>query len=225
MAVVSGAGLIGCLTILPAGKPPAADKKFYLPVIFKNYIYCIKHPAFINYAIVRAISNSAAFSFITASPFIFTQIYGLSKKQFGFVFSGFAIGIIATGILNTRLLKHFEVQKITKLAMMCQLVTGLIMIIVLYFNGPFAVLLALIFIFLAMLGLILPNTTSLYIGAIPSFSGSASALVGAVSYLSAFLITSILSILYNGTAYPMILMMYCCAVVAYLCLQHKHLER
>lgn len=225
MAVVSGAGLIGCLTILPAGKPPASDQKFYLPVIFKNYIYCVRHPAFINYAVVRAISNSAAFSFITASPFVFTQLYALSKKQFGFVFSGFAIGIIATGILNTRLLKHFEVQKITKFAMMCQLVTGLIMIIVLYFNGPFAVLLALIFIFLSMLGLILPNTTSLYIGAIPSFSGSASALIGAVSYLSAFLITSILSILYNGTAYPMILMMYCCAVVAYLCLQHKNLAR
>jgi DHA1 family bicyclomycin/chloramphenicol resistance-like MFS transporter len=171
---------------------------------------------------VRAISNSAAFSFVTASPFVLIQIYGLSEKQFGFVFSGLALGIIITGILNTKLLKHFEVQKIAKFAIACQLITGLMMVSGLYFHGPFLVLLALIFIFMSMLGLILPNTTSLYIGAIPSFSGSASALVGAISYLSAFLITSALGLLYNQTAYPMILMMWFCAVLAYLCLRHKN---
>nr|WP_068890036.1 multidrug effflux MFS transporter [Pedobacter panaciterrae] len=223
MAVVSGIGLLGCLTVLPAGKPAADDKKLNFSLIFKNYIYCIKHPSFINYALVRAISNSAAFSFITASPFIFTEIYSLSKKQFGFVFSGLAIGIIFSGILNTKLLKHFEVQKITKFAIACQLITGLIMLLVIYINGPFAILVVLIFIFLSMLGLILPNTTSLYIGAIPSFSGSASALIGAISYLSAFLITSVLSLLYNSTAYPMVLMMCFCAVMAFLCLKHKNL--
>ncbi|MGY0038309.1 hypothetical protein [Pedobacter sp. NJ-S-72] len=62
----------------------------------------------------------------------------------------------------------------------------------------------------------------MYIGAIPSFSGSASALVGAMSYLSAFLITSALGLFYNQTAYPMILMMWFCAIVAYLCLRHKN---
>ncbi|WP_214229077.1 multidrug effflux MFS transporter [Pedobacter sp. B4-66] len=222
MAVVSGLGLVGCLTVLPAGKAASDNKRLNVSGILNSYSYCLKHPAFINYALVRAISNSAAFSFITASPFIFTQIYGLSKKQFGFVFSALAIGIISTGILNTKLLKHFEVQKITKLAITCQLVTGLMLIITLYFNGSFPVLLGLIFIFLSMLGLILPNTTSLYIGSIPSFSGSASALVGALSYLSAFLITSVLSLLYNSTAYPMILMMCFCAVLAHLCLKHKN---
>ena len=182
MAIVSGIGLAGCLTVLPAGKPAINDKKLHLSVLLKNYIYCIKHPAFVNYALVRAISNSAAFSFVTASPFVLIQIYDLSEKQFGFVFSGLALGIITTGILNTKLLKHFEVQKIAKFAITCQLITGLMMVIALYFHGPFLVLLSLIFIFMSMLGLILPNTTSLYIGAIPSFSGSASALVGAISF-------------------------------------------
>lgn len=224
MAAISGVGLIGCLTVLPDGKPALENKKLNLPAIRTAYIHCIKNPAFINYALVRAISNSAAFSFITASPFVFTQLYSLSKKQFGFMFSGFAVGIICTGILNTYLLKHFQIRTISKFAILLQLIAGAGVILILYFNGPLSILLGMLFLFLAMLGLILPNTTALYIGALPAFSGSASALVGAMSYLSAFLVTALLSLLHNDTAYPMILMMWSCAMLAFLCLHYKNIK-
>lgn len=218
MAIVSGIGLLGCLTVLPAGKLPLANKQLNFPLISKTYVYCIRHPAFINYALVRSLSNSAAFSFVTASPFVFTQLYSLGKKQFGFVFSGLAVGIICIGLLNTRLLRFYEVQKITRFAISSQLITGLLLLAAVYFNGPLWVLLALVFAFLSMLGLILPNTTALYISALPAYSGAASALIGAISYLSAFLITSLLSVLHNNTAYPMLLMMWCCAILAFTCL-------
>lgn len=222
MAIVSGVGLIGCLTVLPAGKLALENKQLNFPAIQKNYLYCIKHPAFINYALVRSISNSAAFSFVTASPFVLTQLYALTKKQFGFVFSGLAVGIICMGILNTRLLKYYEVQKITRFAIISQLIVGLLLLTVVYCNGPLPVLLGLVFVFLSMLGLILPNSTALYIGAIPAFSGAASALIGSMSYLSAFLITSLLSVLHNNTAYPMLLMMCSCATLALICLNFNN---
>ncbi len=221
MAIVSGVGLSGCLTILPAGKLPVKNKQLNFPEIRKNYRRCIQHPAFINAALVRSISNSAAFSFVTASPFVLTQLYSLSKRQFGFVFSGMAIGIIFMGILNTRLLKQFEVRTITKSAIVFQIMIGLMLIMTVYFKAPLPLLLILIFMFLSMLGLILPNATALYIGALPSISGSASALIGAMSYLSAFLITSLLSMLHNNTAYPMFFMMCVCAALAFFCLQFR----
>jgi DHA1 family bicyclomycin/chloramphenicol resistance-like MFS transporter len=221
MAIVSGIGLLGCLTILPAGKLALTNKGLNFPLILTNYRHCIQHPAFVNYALVRSISNSAAFSFVTASPFVFTQLYALDKKQFGFVFSGLAVGIICVGILNTRLLRHYEVQKITGFAIGSQLVVGLVLLIVVYTNGALWAVLGLIFFFLSMLGLILPNTTALYISALPNHSGAASALIGALSYLSAFLITSLLSVLHNETAYPMLLMMWSCALVAFLCLSYN----
>lgn len=221
MAAVSGLGLVGCLTVLPDGKPALENKKLNFPAIRTAYIQCVKNPAFINYALVRAISNSAAFSFVTASPFVFTQLYALSKKQFGFMFSAFAVGIICIGLINTRLLKYFEVRTISSAAIICQLVAGAGVILTIYLNGPLTVLTGMLFIFLSMLGLILPNTTALYLGALPSFSGSASALVGSMSYLSAFLVTALLSLLHNNTAYPMILMMWSCAVLAFFCLHYK----
>lgn len=218
MAILSGMGLLGCLTVLPDGKPGTAIKKLNFKGIRNAYIQCIKSPSFVNYALVRAVSNSAAFAMITGSPFVFTQIYAVSQQQFGFIFSMLAVGIIFTGIINTRLLKHFEVKAITKYALIFQLITGAGMILVIYFNGPFYLLLTFAFLFLSMLGPILPNTTALYLATLPAFSGSASALIGSLSYLSAFLVTSVLSLLHNNTAYPMVFTMWTCTIVALGCL-------
>jgi len=222
MAIISGIGLMGCLTILPAGKLALEDKRLNFPSILKSYRYCISHPAFINYALVRSVSNSAAFSFVTASPFVFTQLYSLSKQQFSYVFSGSAVGFICAGILNARLLRYFEPHTITRYAISSQIVTGLLILSVVYFHAAFPLLLALILIFLFMLGLILPNATALYIGSIPSYGGSASALIGSMSYLSAFLITSLLTLLHNDTAYPMFFMMLSCAILAFCCLHFRN---
>jgi DHA1 family bicyclomycin/chloramphenicol resistance-like MFS transporter len=222
MAVISGSGLVGCLTILPAGKLALLDKRLNFSFILQSYRHCFQHPAFINYALVRSVSNSAAFSFVTASPFVFTQLYSLSQKQFSYVFSSSAVGFICAGVLNARLLRHFEPHAITRFAISCQIIVGLLIPAVVYFNAPFPVLLALILTFLFMLGLILPNATALYIGALPSYSGSASALIGSMSYLSAFIITSLLSLLHNNTAYPMFLMMLSCAVLAFFCLHFRN---
>lgn len=225
MATVSGIGMIGCLTVLPAGKAPVKIRVLNFKSLMASYAYCIRQPAFVNYALVRSFSNSAAFVLITASPFVFTKLYGFSNRQFGFVFSGLAIGIICAGMVNTQLIKRFTPFKIIKSAIVCQIATGTVMIAGLYFQLPFLVLLGSVFIFLAMLGLILPTSTSLYISAVPSHGGAGSALLGTLSYLSAFLITSLLNLLYNHTAYPMVIMMWCCAVVAYFCLQYKKSDR
>jgi len=221
MAIISGIGLAGCLTILPAGKLALEDKRLNVSAILDGYKHCIQHPAFINYALVRSVSNSAAFSFVTASPFVFTHLYALSKQQFSYIFSCSAVGFISAGILNTRLLRHFEPRSITKFAISCQIITGVVIIFAVYFEAPLLTLLGLLLAFLFMLGLILPNSTALYIGALPAFSGSASALIGSMSYLSAFLITFLLSLLHNNTAYPMFLMMLSCSVLAFCCLHFR----
>lgn len=221
MALISGIGLLGCLTVLPDGKAATESKTLNFQGIREGYSLCIKHPSFVNYALVRGISNSAAFAMITGSPFVFTEIYSITKQQFGFIFSILAVGIISAGLINSRLLKYFEVTVITKYALIFQLITGAGMILVIYLHGPFSILLLITFLFLAMLGLILPNTTALYLASLPSVTGSASALIGSLSYLSAFLITTLLSILHNNTAYPMILVMWSCTILALGCLLYR----
>lgn len=224
MALISATGLMGCLTILPAGKTAQENKKLNLPVIRNAYIYCIKNTAFINYALLRAISNSAAFAFVTGSPFVLMQIYGLSKKQFGLVFSFLAAGIICTGILNARLLSYYGAARLTKLAIVVQVITGFVIMILLYTGVSFPILLILTFIFMSMLGFILPNATALYLVAVSAYSGAGSALVGSMSYLSAFLITSLLSLLHNNTAYPMFIVMWICVILAFLCLMYRKIS-
>lgn len=224
MALISATGLMGCLTILPAGKAAQENKKLNLTAIRNAYIYCIKTTAFINYALLRAISNSAAFAFVTGSPFVLMQIYGLSKKQFGFVFSFFAVGIICTGILNTRLLTCYGAVRITRFAILVQVITGFVVMMMLYTGASLLSILIFTFVFVSMLGFILPNATALYLVAVSTYSGAGSALVGSMSYLSAFLITSLLSLLHNNTAYPMFIVMWVCVILAFLCLMYRKIN-
>lgn len=224
MALISATGLMGCLTILPAGKAAQENKKLNLTAIRNAYIYCIKTTTFINYALLRAISNSAAFAFVTGSPFVLMQIYGLSKKQFGFVFSFFAVGIICTGILNTRLLTCYGAVRITRFAILVQVITGFVVMMMLYTGASLLSILIFTFVFVSMLGFILPNATALYLVAVSTYSGAGSALVGSMSYLSAFLITSLLSLLHNNTAYPMFIVMWVCVILAFLCLMYRKIN-
>lgn len=224
MALISATGLMGCLTILPAGKAAQENKKLNLTAVRNAYIYCIKTTAFINYALLRAISNSAAFAFVTGSPFVLMQIYGLSKKQFGFVFSFFAVGIICTGILNTRLLTCYGAVRITRFAILVQVITGFVVMMMLYTGASLLSILIFTFVFVSMLGFILPNATALYLVAVSTYSGAGSALVGSMSYLSAFLITSLLSLLHNNTAYPMFIVMWVCVILAFLCLMYRKIN-
>ncbi|WP_026461553.1 multidrug effflux MFS transporter [Adhaeribacter aquaticus] len=222
MALISGIGLISCLTIMPTGKAPVKNLSVNFSDIRSGYQEAIKNKAFVNYALVRAISNSAAFCFVTASPFVFTQLFAIDKKRFSFIFSGFAVGIIIAGFANAVLLKYFQVKIITKGAVLVQIVAGLVGVLILYFKGPVILLLGVLFLFLSMLGLILPNATALYLVAVPLYNGSASALIGSMSYLSAFIFTSLLSLLHNNTAYPMMLMMWGCTLAAYCCLIYRN---
>lgn len=221
MAIVSGLGLLGCLTILPGGKLPELHKRLNPMVIGKAYFACIRNPGFVNFALVRAISNSAAFSFVTASPFVFMELYHLTNQNYGFLFSSGALGMISMGILNTRLLRSFDIKTITRFAIVFQVIISSIIILSIYLQADFIRIAILLFLFLSMLGIILPNSTALYLASAPTHGGAASAVIGSLSYLSAFLVTSLLTMLHNFTAYPMVITMMSCSLLALILLNMK----
>ena len=214
MAIVSGLGLIGCLTVLPEGKLPELHKRLNTLSIGKAYLACVRNPGFVNFALVRAISNSAAFSFVTASPFVFMELYHLSKQNYGFLFSSGAFGMISMGLLNTKLLHFYKIKTITRFAIAFQVIVGLFIVLGVYLHADIIVMAILLFLFLSMLGLILPNATALYLASTSAHAGAASAVIGSLSYLSAFLITSLLTLMHNFTAYPMVITMLVCSLTA-----------
>lgn len=194
MAAISGVGMLACLIIFPWDIKIKKLKEYSLTTILKGYGRCIAHPGFVNFALVRAVSNSTAFLLITNSPQVFMQIYGMNKSQYGLIFSGLAAAVIVAGILNTQVLKHFSILLIIKAAVIFQITIGLALMVALKFTAPFPSLIILMFLFISMLGFILPNSTALYFRVFESDGGTSSAVLGSVSYLSAFLITTLLSL-------------------------------
>ena len=63
--------------------------------------------AFVGYALAAALTSGAMFAYISASPFVLEDVYGLSPTTFSVVFSTNAAGLIGAAQLSARLVGRF----------------------------------------------------------------------------------------------------------------------
>ena len=72
-----------------------------------------------------AIASAGLFAYLAGSPFVFMQLYGVSEKQYGWIFAIIAVGIITTSQVNTFILRKYQSEKIIPVALMAQSVIGI----------------------------------------------------------------------------------------------------
>jgi MFS transporter, DHA1 family, multidrug resistance protein len=206
--------LIAVHFALPKSKP---DKSYSLKpsLIIKNYGLVVKTPQFYTYAFTGAVAASGLYAYISGSPTVFLEIFKLTEKQYGWVFAGASIGLIAASQVNSMMLRKFSSQQIIRVALVCQVFTGLLLFILsalqlLEVGGT----IALICIFLACQGFIFPNTSALSMAPFSKNAGSASALMGGIQLSFGALASVLVSALNNHTAMPMTGVMAVCSLTS-----------
>jgi MFS transporter, DHA1 family, multidrug resistance protein len=116
--------------------------------------------------------------------------------------SGFLVGRVATE--NTLLRVSLTTASLGALGVLLCAALGL----------PLPLLLACLFTTVAMLGVVLPNATSLAMAAHSSTAGAASSLQGLLQFLVGSLAASAMGLAGQGTAIPMGITMFACATAA-----------
>ena len=81
---------------------------------FHTYARLLRDRTFVGYALTSGLVLGAMFAYITGSPFVFTQLYGLSTQQYGLLFGLNASGLIAASQLNNWLLRHYAFPQILR---------------------------------------------------------------------------------------------------------------
>jgi MFS transporter, DHA1 family, multidrug resistance protein len=171
--------LIGVIFFLPQSRK--GDKSISLrPVsIMKGYLTVIKEPYFYFFATIGGIAFGSLFTYISSSPGIFIEIYGLSQGQYGILFAVIAFGVIMATQVNNALLKYYKSERIILFSLIIQIVIGgLLLIISLAGYNQFWLLTSLLFVYLSSIGLIMPNASALTMKNFAENAGSASALMG-----------------------------------------------
>lgn len=200
---------------LPLGAPPDTTMSLKPKPIITSFWTVFKTPQFYTYTLTGSFAASGLYAYIAGSPHVFMELYGVSEKQYGWIFGIIALGLVTASQVNTVLLKKYSSQQIVKVALICQVVAGSL----LFFGSLFHLIemysmIVLAFLFLSTQGFAFPNTSALSLAPFEKNAGTASALMGALQLGIGALITALVSMLSDDTPLPMTGIMFLCAVAS-----------
>jgi DHA1 family bicyclomycin/chloramphenicol resistance-like MFS transporter len=157
------------------------------------------------------------YTYIVATPFVFIELFHVPANRFGLFFGTNAAGLIAASQINVRLIRKYETDVIIKKVLLVEVATGVLLL-----GGTAAGLTGLVgtalllFVYVASVGCLFPNTTALAMAAHGDKAGSASALVGTLQFTLAAIAASAVGATNNGTALPMATTIAVCGGAAFM---------
>ena len=207
--------IAGVFWLLPETKSPDPFYSLKSSHILPEFRSILTHPEFATYAVSGAIAYAGLHAYISGSPNVFMNIFGVNEKQYGWIFAVIASGIIGANQLNTLALKRFNSIQIIGAAMKMQVAVAILLAMLTFFNwANLFTTVALIFLFVSCIGFIFPNTSGLSLTPFGKGAGNASALMGAIQMGSGACASALVSLLHANTAIPMTVVMAVCALVA-----------
>ncbi len=222
LALFGAVALAAALLALPETHAGDPRHSLRLAPVLRDYAAILAVPAFTRNVGAAAIAIGGMFAYITASPFVFIQLHGVSAQAYGWFFGANAFGLIAASQVNRALLSRTSPRRVLAGASFVQALAGLAVLTaaVTGWAGPWG-LAGTLFLYIACLGLILPNTSAAALAPFASRAGTASALLGTVQFGLAGIISAVVGALHARSAVPMGATIAVCGVTAFLLLPRR----
>ncbi len=209
---------LACLLAVAVGLPetrPAHTVRPGLAGSLRIFAGLARDRRFLGPALTGGLAQAGMFAYISGSPFVFIQVYGVPAQHYGWLFGLNALGIIGGSQLNRWLLRRHPAAAILGVANGVTATCGLLLLAVAWGGaGGLPLLLAPLFGYVASLGFTYANAAALAMASFPEKAGSASALLGTVQFGAAAVAGSVVGHLHDGTAVPMAAVIAACGLLA-----------
>ena len=217
---------IGCLLFLAAlfgireTLLPARRQRGGVHGTLRTFRRLVTDRSFVGYAATLGLAIAAMFAYISGSPFVLQEIYGVSPQQFSLLFGVNALGIVIAGQVNARLIGRVPLRRLLGGGIIASTSGGVLLLLAIgVLGGGLPLVLPALFLVVASLGFIMPNATALALSAHPDTAGSASALIGLLQYTIGAIAAPLVGIAGEETALPMAIIIAtlgCSALLVYL---------
>ena len=214
LAGFCGLTLVACHLLLPeTGKPRPGPGRMAAQLAI-----LLREPDFRTYTLCGGFSSAGMFAYIAGSAFVFIEVHHVDPEHFGWFFGANAFGLIAASQLNRLLVGRFTSTQVLGAATSLAALAALAVLAVAWTGagGLWGIATAL-FVFLATLGILGPNTTALALERHGERAGLASAVLGATQFTIAASAAWAVSALDDKTAVPMAGVVATAACLAWLC--------
>jgi DHA1 family bicyclomycin/chloramphenicol resistance-like MFS transporter len=169
-----------------------------------SYMALARRPRLTGLLLNGAFGGAALFAFITAAPGVVITLYHVPPAYFGWIFGVNVTGMIAAGQINARLARHIPGETLLHASNAVALGFASIMVVCAFtgWGGMFGVLVPFWFV-MASLGFSQPNAAAAAMSVDRERAGTTAAMMGAALFGVGSLAGVATSLLDDGTAKPL----------------------
>jgi MFS transporter, DHA1 family, multidrug resistance protein len=205
--VLVATGLIATAIVAPL-LPETLTARASEPVspasMLKSYRVVARNPAYLAYLALASTSFAGLFGWISGASFVLQNLYALSPFEFGVAFAVGSLGYMSGTSLAARLVMRFGIDHTLGVGAGAMAAGGMAMAGAVAFGLTSAVSLVLpMAIYLAGLGMLLPQSIAGAMTPFPERAGAASALLGLVQQCAAALVGAVVGALLGSSAWPL----------------------
>ncbi|WP_420854193.1 Bcr/CflA family multidrug efflux MFS transporter [Sodalis ligni] len=197
--------------------PRERRQKFHLRTTIGNFGALFRHKRVFCYMLASGFSFAGLFSFLSAGPFVYININGVSPQHFGYYFALNVVFLFIMTLINSRSVGRFGAQRMFRLGLLIQLLMGIWMVIVCAFNLGFLPLVIGVAVFVGCVAMVTSNGMAVILDDFPHMAGTASSLAGTLRFGVGAVVGAVLSLATFNSAWPMVISMAFCTLTAMLC--------
>jgi MFS transporter, DHA1 family, multidrug resistance protein len=169
----------------------------------RGYGVVLRHRGFLVYLGIITISYAGLFAWISGASVVLQGVYGLSPVTFGVTFALGAAGYMAGATLATRLVVRLGLDRTISVGVIVVAAGGLALAAVVAGGIPGVWLVAAMALYLAGLGLAMPQAMAGALTPFPERAGTAASLMGLVQQTVAAAVAAIIGAYLGRSAWPM----------------------
>ncbi|WP_145048417.1 multidrug effflux MFS transporter [Paenibacillus xylanexedens] len=226
--------LIGVLTLLAVifglGETLPADRRSSggLKQTLVTFRQIASNRLFMGYALTQGFVGAGMFAYISGSPFVLQKIYGISPQMFSLCFAINGLGIILASQIAGRLAGKVSESRLLIAGLIVAALGGTSLFIAILAGGNLISILIPLFLVVSSVGLVNTASFALAMANQSKSAGSASALIGVMTFMFGGIVAPLVGLGGEGTAVPMGIVILCAdlgAVLIYLMMVRKTSKR
>lgn len=184
---------------LPADRRSPSNFKQQL----RNYGSLLRDRQFVGYMLAQGIMIAGVFAYVSGTPFIYQNIYGVSPTVFALLFGSNGISLIIGSQIVGRLVHRVSERTLLLFGLCLAFMASIMVLVVASVNGPLFALVIPLFIFVASIGITSTAAFPLAMESQAKMAGSAAALLGVIPFLLGAVVAPLVGIAGEDTAVPL----------------------
>lgn len=164
------------------------------------------------------LASAGMFAYISGSPFVVMDVFGVSQGLFGILFALPALSLLVGATVNRRLLATKSSEEILWIGARIVAVAGALIALLSLLNvGGVAAVIVPMMVYLFGVGLLMPNATSAAMAPHPHVAGLTSSLIGSLQTLAGALSGFVVGATFDHTSRPLALTVGILAALSLVC--------